>query len=54
MRPIHNRQPALLSPNEYEEWLASTEQPQVHLLRGFLEEQPVIAQIDPVPRTLFD
>jgi putative SOS response-associated peptidase YedK len=33
MRPIHDRQPEILSPSEYADYLASSPRPPVHLLR---------------------
>jgi putative SOS response-associated peptidase YedK len=39
MVPIHDRQPVILEPNEYEEWLAQSERPPVHLLRVFPDEK---------------
>jgi putative SOS response-associated peptidase YedK len=47
---IHIRQPIILSPSEYEEWLAPTERPPVHLLRVLPEEQMSMALINP-PQT---
>jgi putative SOS response-associated peptidase YedK len=39
MDPIHDRQPVILEPHEFEEWLTPTERPPVHLLRVFPDEQ---------------
>lgn len=39
MVPIHDRQPVILEPHEFEEWLAPTERPPVHLLRVFPDEK---------------
>jgi putative SOS response-associated peptidase YedK len=36
MRPIHDRQPEILEPREYAEYLASTPRPPLHLLRILL------------------
>jgi putative SOS response-associated peptidase YedK len=33
MVEFHDRQPVILEPREYEEWLAPAERPPVHLLR---------------------
>lgn len=33
MRPVHDRQPAILEPRDYEEWLSASERPPMHLLR---------------------
>jgi len=38
MRPIHDRQPAILEPRDYQEWLSETERPPVHLIRLLPEE----------------
>jgi putative SOS response-associated peptidase YedK len=43
---IHIRQPIILSPSEYEEWLAPTERPPVHLLRVLPDEQMSMARIN--------
>jgi putative SOS response-associated peptidase YedK len=39
MVPIHDRQPVILEPNEYEEWLSPTPRPPVHLLRVYPDEK---------------
>lgn len=44
MVEIHDRQPVVLEPNEYDEWLRDSERPPIHLLR-ILDEDLVI---DPV------
>jgi putative SOS response-associated peptidase YedK len=46
MRAIHRRQPAILKPTEYEEWLTPSERPPLHLLRIFSEEDTVITPVD--------
>ena len=38
MRPIHDRQPAILEPRDYREWLSQTERPPVHLIRLLPDE----------------
>jgi putative SOS response-associated peptidase YedK len=38
MSQIHNRQPVILEPREYAEWLAESERPPVHLLRVLPDE----------------
>lgn len=57
MRAIHDRQPVILDPGEYEEWLAPNERPPVHLLRIFPEEKmaaaEVVTQRSPVTGNLF-
>jgi putative SOS response-associated peptidase YedK len=45
----HNRQPVILDPSEYEEWLAPGERPPVHLLRILPEEKMVITPIAAAP-----
>jgi putative SOS response-associated peptidase YedK len=58
----HNRQPVILAPNEYEEWLTPGQRPPTHLLRIFPEEQMVISQsgqptttgeVGPIQESLF-
>jgi putative SOS response-associated peptidase YedK len=39
MVKIHDRQPVILEQRDYEEWLAPTERPPVHLLRVFPDEK---------------
>jgi len=39
MQPVHDRQPTILEPRDYEEWLSECERPPVHLLRLFSDEQ---------------
>jgi putative SOS response-associated peptidase YedK len=39
---IHDRQPVILEPREYGEWLAESERPPVHLLRILGEEEIVV------------
>jgi putative SOS response-associated peptidase YedK len=46
MSEIHNRQPVILEPREYAEWLAESERPPVHLLRILLEEDLTVDQVD--------
>jgi putative SOS response-associated peptidase YedK len=43
----HNRQPVILDPSEYDEWLAPGERPPAHLLRIFPEEKMVITPVGP-------
>jgi putative SOS response-associated peptidase YedK len=42
MGEIHDRQPVILEPREYGEWLAESERPPVHLLRILGEEEMVV------------
>ncbi|MBN9616250.1 MAG: DUF159 family protein [Acidobacteriales bacterium 59-55] len=39
MAEIHSRQPAILQPHEYEEWLSPSERPPLHLLRILPSEE---------------
>ena len=59
MQPIHDRQPVILEPQEYLEYLAPTERPPVHLLRALPNEKlksQLISQdnISQLQTTLFD
>jgi putative SOS response-associated peptidase YedK len=47
MAEIHNRQPVMLEPREYAEWLEESERPPVHLLRILPDEE---LQVDPLSR----
>ena len=38
MRPIHDREPAILEPRDYREWLLKSDRPPVHLLRLLADE----------------
>lgn len=49
----HNRQPVILDPSEYDEWLAAGERPPEHLLRILPEEKMVITPVGP-PAVLAD
>jgi putative SOS response-associated peptidase YedK len=44
----HNRQPVILDPSEYDEWLAPAERPPAHLLRILPEEKMVITPAEPL------
>jgi len=39
MQPIHDRQPTILEPSDYAEYLSEDERPPIHLLRIFPEIQ---------------
>ena len=39
MRPVHNRQPIILEPREYAEYLAPSDRPPTHLLRVLPDEE---------------
>jgi putative SOS response-associated peptidase YedK len=46
MAEIRNRQPVILEPREYAEWLEESERPPVHLLRILPEEDMTIDRMD--------
>jgi putative SOS response-associated peptidase YedK len=46
MGEIHNRQPVVLEPREYKEWLAESERQPVHLLWVLPEEDLVVDTLD--------
>jgi|SRR5581483_874706 len=48
MQPIHDRQPVILEPRDYEEWLTPTERPPVHLLRVLPAEETELHLVSPV------
>jgi putative SOS response-associated peptidase YedK len=50
MGKIHNRQPVILEPREYAEWLEESERPPVHLLRVLPDEDMTVAKLDPTPK----
>ena len=63
MGEIHDRQPVILEPREYGEWLAESERAPVHLLRILAEEEMVVDPLvvkgkkeaeEPGQRGLFD
>ena len=39
MQPVHSRQPIILEPREYAEYLTLTERPPTHLLRVLPDEE---------------
>jgi putative SOS response-associated peptidase YedK len=47
LEKIHIRQPVILEPNEFEEWLAPSERPPVHLLRVLPEEEMKMTLVNP-------
>jgi putative SOS response-associated peptidase YedK len=56
MAPIHNRQPAILAPRDYQEYLENAERPPIHLLRVFPDDEMRIDQ-EPISNeqaSLFD
>jgi putative SOS response-associated peptidase YedK len=46
MSEIHNRQPVILEPREYAEWLEESERPPVHLLRVLPDEDMTVAEMN--------
>jgi putative SOS response-associated peptidase YedK len=47
MAEIHSRQPVILKPSEYAEWLEESDRPSLHLLRIFPDEDLEVDPIDP-------
>jgi putative SOS response-associated peptidase YedK len=45
MGEIHNRQPVILEPREYAEWLAESERPPLHLLRILQDDDLIVAPL---------
>ena len=55
MRPIHDRQPTILEPRDYREWLSESTRPPVHLLRLLPDEEMRAKPIEQTTgATLFD
>jgi putative SOS response-associated peptidase YedK len=62
MKPIHDRQPVILEPVDYKEWLTASERPPVHLLRILPDEEMSLSLIsnkamtpnERIMKTLFD
>lgn len=50
MRPIHHRQPVILDPPDYREWLSESERPPAHLLRLLPDEQLKAELVSTTPR----
>jgi putative SOS response-associated peptidase YedK len=46
MAPVHDRQPVILAPRDYQEYLESTERPPIHLLRIFPDDEMRAEGID--------
>jgi putative SOS response-associated peptidase YedK len=46
MGEIHNRQPVILEPREYAEWLDESERPPVHLLRVLPDEDMTVTEVE--------
>jgi putative SOS response-associated peptidase YedK len=49
MAPVHNRQPAILAPRDYQEYLENAERPPIHLLRVFPDDEVRAEEIDQGP-----
>jgi putative SOS response-associated peptidase YedK len=49
MMPIHDRQPAILAPRDYQEYLENAERPPIHLLRVFPDDEMRAEEIDQEP-----
>jgi putative SOS response-associated peptidase YedK len=49
MAPVHNRQPAILAPRDYQEYLENAERPPIHLLRVFPDDEMRAEEIDQEP-----
>jgi putative SOS response-associated peptidase YedK len=49
MVPVHNRQPAILAPRDYQEYLENAERPPIHLLRVFPDDEMMADEIDQEP-----
>ena len=62
MQPIHDRQPVILAPADFKEWLSRSERPPVHLLRILPDEEIAMALLnvekakleEPAMKGLFD
>jgi putative SOS response-associated peptidase YedK len=46
MGEIHNRQPVILEPSEYAEWLEESQRPPFHLLRVLTDEDMTVAEMN--------
>jgi putative SOS response-associated peptidase YedK len=51
MAEIHNRQPVILEPREYAEWLEESERPPVHLLRILPDEDMTVTKMDEITKS---
>jgi len=49
MASVHNRQPAILAPCNYQEYLESTERPPIYLLRILPDDEMRAEEIDQEP-----
>jgi putative SOS response-associated peptidase YedK len=51
MAPIHDRMTTFLEPHDYEEYLAASERPPIHLLRVFPTEKMRVQLVESSPIT---
>jgi putative SOS response-associated peptidase YedK len=49
MMPVHDRQPAILAPRDYQEYLENAERPPIHLVRVFPDDEMRAEEIDQEP-----
>jgi putative SOS response-associated peptidase YedK len=49
MTPVHDRQPAILAPRDYQEYLENTDRPPIHLLRVSPDDEMRAEEIDQQP-----
>jgi len=61
MKPIHDRQPVVLEPRDFREWLVTSERPPIHLLRIWPDEEMTVTSVnerlaatEPMMKSLFD
>jgi putative SOS response-associated peptidase YedK len=59
MKPIHDRQPVILKPRDFSEWLSPGERPPLHLLRILPDEEMTLTLVtakveEPMMKSLFD
>jgi putative SOS response-associated peptidase YedK len=47
MKPIHDRQPVILEPRDYTEWLTDTKRPPDHLMRELPDEELMAKLLNP-------
>jgi putative SOS response-associated peptidase YedK len=47
--PVHDRQPAILAPRDYQQYLENAERPSIHLLRVFRDDEMRVEEIDQEP-----
>jgi len=49
MTPVHDRQPAILAPRDYQEYLENTDRPPIHLLWVSPDDEMRAEEIDQQP-----